>query len=41
MLKSHNGYFLPLLYSDANHTFAKEMTILKFPSIIMSVVMSM
>jgi len=41
MLKSHSGCLLPLLYSDASHTFAKEMAILKFPSIIMSVVKSM
>ena len=41
MLKSHSGYFLPLLYSDASYTFAKEMAILKFPNIFMSVAMSM
>jgi hypothetical protein len=33
--------FLPLLYSDASCTFTKEMAILKFPRVIMSVVMSM
>jgi hypothetical protein len=38
--KPDSGYFLPFLFSDAGCTFIKEMAILKFPSIIMSVVLS-